>query len=73
MGGLALVDQWSTFYLQLLPPLLHLSDQVWGGGTCNLLFRKEGVTQGDQLTMIVYGLIFIPLIRELQEERPHVM
>ena len=41
-------------------------------GSGHLLHSKEGVTQGDPLSMIEYGIGFLPLIRELQDTRPHV-
>ena len=33
---------------------------------------KEGVTQGDPLTIITYGIGLIPLIRELRGAHPRV-
>ena len=33
---------------------------------------KEGVTQGDPLTMVAYGLGMLPLIQELQATYPRV-
>ena len=42
---------------------------VWdtGDGSGHFLHRKEGVTQGDPLAMIAYGIGVLPLIRELQD------
>ena len=34
----------------------------------HLLHRKQGVTQGDPLAMIVYGIGILPLIRKIREE-----
>ena len=41
-------------------------------GTCVLIFSKEGVTQGDPLSMFGYGIGVLPLIRRLKEEFPSV-
>ena len=37
-------------------------------GTCTLIFSQEGVTQGDPLAMILYGVATLPLIRLLKAE-----
>ncbi len=42
------------------------------GGTSYLLYSKEGVTQGDPLSMFCYGLGIMPLIRQLKQEFPAV-
>jgi hypothetical protein len=41
-------------------------------GTCVVIFSKEGVTQGDPLSMFGYGIGVLPLIRRLKEEFPSV-
>ena len=38
-----------------------------GDGSGHFLHIKEGVTQGDPLAMIAYGIGVPPLIRELQD------
>ena len=38
----------------------------------HLLHSKEGVTQGDPLAMIAYGIWVLPLIRNLQDTHPRV-
>ena len=43
-----------------------------GDGTGHLLFSKEGVTQGDPVDMVVYGMGIFPLIRELWQAHPGV-
>ena len=40
--------------------------QDTGDGSGQLLHSKEGVNQGDPLTMITYGIGVLPLIRELR-------
>ena len=42
------------------------------GGMGNFLHRKQGVTQGDPLSMILYGIGILPLIRKIREEHPLV-
>ena len=41
-------------------------------GSGHFLQSKEGVTQGDLLAMIAYGIGVPPLIRELRRYHPHV-
>ena len=43
-----------------------------GDGSGHFLHSKEGVTQGDPLAMIVYGIGVLPLIRELRNAHPRV-
>ena len=37
-----------------------------------LFHREEGVTQGDPLAMISYGIGVLPLTRELRDAHPRV-
>ena len=43
-----------------------------GNGTANFLHSKEGVSQGDPLSMFAYGLGILPLIRQLKADFPEV-
>ena len=46
--------------------------QDTGNGSGHFLHSKEGVTQGEPLAMIAYGIGVPPLIRELQGAHPQV-
>ena len=39
-------------------------------GLCQFLHIKEGVTQGDPLDMIAYGIWALPLTREIRDAHP---
>ena len=43
-----------------------------GDGSGHFFHSKEGVTQGDPLSMIAYGIGVLPLIQELRESHPRV-
>ena len=43
-----------------------------GDGSRHFLHSKEGVTQGEPLSMIAYGIGLLPLIRELWNAHPWV-
>ena len=59
-----------TFNLYRHWATLVVRDTEEGSG--HFLCSKEGVTQGDPLSMIVYGIGILPLIRELQDAHPQV-
>ena len=52
--------QWSSIVLQNR------------NGTASFLHIKEGVTQGEPLAMIVYGIGILPLIKNLKRKIPDV-
>ena len=43
------------------------------GGSCSVILSEEGVTQGDPLAMILYGLALPPLAKEIREAVPGAM
>ena len=43
-----------------------------GDGSGHFFHNKEGVTQGEPLAMIAYGIGVLPLIRELRDYHPCV-
>lgn len=43
------------------------------GRACETLLSKEGVTQGDPLSMILYGVALLPLTESLRAEEPTVL
>ena len=34
---------------------------------------REGVTQGDPISMVIYGLVLLPLAEAMREEDPRVL
>ena len=48
---------------------LMIWDMCVGGDS---LYIKEGVTQGDPIPMIVYGILFLKLIQELRAAHPKI-
>lgn len=47
---------------------------VWkSDGTYEFILSEEGVTQGNPLAMILYGLALIPLVEQLQKAFPDVI
>jgi hypothetical protein len=70
---------WHEWSLPLEPylPLTATGTGDWGilmiqgnKGIGAFLFSKEGVTQGDPISMFIYGLGLLPLIRQLKAEFP---
>jgi hypothetical protein len=43
------------------------------GGSCEVLLSREGVTQGDPLSMVLYGLALTPLAEQLRLAVPTVV
>ena len=44
-----------------------------GDQPCATILSQEGVTQGDSLSMVLYGLVMVPLAQDLQEYEPTVV
>ena len=43
------------------------------GRPCSILLSQEGVTQGDPLSMVLYGLALLPLAKSLRDAKPAVL
>ena len=43
-----------------------------GDGTASFIKSRKGVTQGDPLSMITYGIGILPLTKNLKQEIPEV-
>ena len=54
-----------SFYFYFHPNLSSLI-LLNGNGTVSLLHSKEGLTQGETLDMFGYGIVVLPLIKQLK-------
>jgi hypothetical protein len=43
------------------------------GRPCHVILSQEGVTQGDPLSMVLYGVALVPLAEQLRAEVPRVL
>ena len=43
------------------------------GGEPEIILSQEGVTQGDPLAMVLYGIALLPLVEALRKEFPDVL
>ena len=44
-----------------------------GDRPCHVILSKEGVTQGDPLSMVLYGITLVPLAERLRKAHPTVL
>ena len=42
-------------------------------GPCSIILSQEGVTQGDPISMILYGLALTPLAKMMRKENPSIV
>ena len=59
------VAPWMPFHLQMLQGLVYPCRQRF----LHFLYSKEGVTQGDPLSLAFYAISVLPLIRALKDTR----
>jgi hypothetical protein len=45
----------------------------WQGSECAIILSREGVTQGDPLSMVLYGLALTPLAEAIRQAVPQVV
>ena len=65
----AVLNKWPSGAKFILNLYCHWATR---DGSGHFLHSKEGVTQGDPLTMIAYVIRVLPLIRDIQRSHPHV-
>ena len=72
MDSAALLAGWSEICVQFLQTLGATSSPPAGEPPVTILSR-EGVTQGDPLSMVLYGITLVPLAEELRAADPGLL
>jgi len=47
---------------------------IWRlGSPCSVILSQEGVTQGDPISMVIYGITIMPLTKSVRTTLPSIL